>query len=215
MSEKASAQNNSRLSSPARTEAFSDGVFAIVITLLVLEIHRPHAEPGHLAAELCNAWPSYLAYAIAFLYVGIIWLNHHAVFRYLQAMDLTLNWMNLGGLSLVILIPFPTGVIADAFRSGTLADQKTAVVLYALVTGGMALAWLPVFPYLAKHPELLKPGVSPQMVRAQFSRPVVGVISYTVAALAGWFIHPVVAVVMFAFMVIYHALTIEGVRKVK
>jgi hypothetical protein len=64
----------------SRLEMFSDGAFAIIITLLVLEIHRPNAAQGALVKDLLDEWPSYLAYAVAFIYVGIIWLNHHYLF---------------------------------------------------------------------------------------------------------------------------------------
>ena len=78
-----------------RLEALSDGTFAIIITLLVLEIHRPGAAVGHLGTELLQAWPSYLAYAVAFVYVGVIWLNHHYMIERLRKLDLTFNWLNL------------------------------------------------------------------------------------------------------------------------
>lgn len=75
------------LPEPRRLEGFSDAAFSIVITLLVLEIHRPHAAAGHLEQELINAWSSYLAYAVAFIYVGVIWLNHHYLFDRLSNID--------------------------------------------------------------------------------------------------------------------------------
>jgi hypothetical protein len=84
------------LSDTSRLEMFSDGAFAIIITLLVLEIHRPNAAQGALGKDLLDEWPSYLAYALAFIYVGVIWLNHHYLFERLQRADLTLHWINLG-----------------------------------------------------------------------------------------------------------------------
>ena len=128
-----------------RLEAFSDGVFAIAITLLVIEIRPPDlAEGESLASGLWDQWPSYLGYLLSFLVLGVMWLNHHRIFEPARRVDGVVLVLNLNLLLWAVLIPFPTAVLADFLRDGG-DDAKTAVALYGGVILLAAIAFTALF----------------------------------------------------------------------
>ena len=105
-----------------RLEAFSDGVFAIAITLLALELKVPHIElSGNMTdrriSGLANQWPSYFAFATSFFTVLVMWVHHHAIFRLVRGADATLLFANGFLLMLVTVVPFPTAVVAEYLRT--------------------------------------------------------------------------------------------------
>jgi uncharacterized membrane protein len=109
-------------------EAFSDGVFAIAITLLVLEISVPASAFDHLWRGIAKQWPSYLAYVTSFLTIGGLWLAHHAVFRHMQFADKVVIRLNLLLLMFVSFLPFPTKLMAEALHEK--AGEHAAVLFY-------------------------------------------------------------------------------------
>jgi uncharacterized membrane protein len=196
-----------------RAEAFSDAIFAITITLLVLEIPRPPLDEPDLGRHLLDAWPEYAAFAVSFVYVGALWLNHHALFARIGRVDLRLHWINLFILGTSALLPFSTAVLAGAFGTDApTANQEAAVALYALVALLTSAAWIPVFPHLSRHPELLERPEEGDLIAAQRSRPWVGVASYAAAGILGWLVSPILALVLFIWMIVYHAVTSEGLQ---
>jgi TMEM175 potassium channel family protein len=124
--------------------AFSDAVFAITITLLVLEI-RPPAAYTNLLHGLIALWPSYLAYAVTFLFIGQVWANHHVMFDHIRAADRVVLLLNTLLLMVVAFLPFATSVLAGALRSGQ--GQRTAVVLYGIAFDLTALTFNAVWQY--------------------------------------------------------------------
>jgi len=209
-----SPPDEARLTDPARTAALSDGIFAITITLLVLEIRRPdNYAPGQLLHALLENWPSYLAYTVSFLYIGVLWLNHHSLFAKIRWTNLGLRWINLGILFTTAVLPLPTAVLASALAPGSNSqDQRVAVTFYALVAAAMSASWLPVFPYLRDHPELLEPTALAEYFRAERLRPVIGVALYGLAVPVVWFLGPAVGLSFFVIMIIFHAVTSDGLQ---
>ena len=127
---------------PERLEAFSDGVFAIAITLLVLEIRVPDGEqlasPDALLRALGDLWPSYLGYGLSFITVGIMWANHHNLFRYIARVDHGLLLANLFLLVVVGFIPFPTALLAATLGEPT---DRIGLLVYSGSFTAVAIAF--------------------------------------------------------------------------
>jgi len=131
-----------------RVEAVSDGVFAIALTLLVIDIRVAPGEYRHLVHALVEEWPGYLAYLTSFVTIGGVWLAHHSLFTRLKFIDSWLLTINLVLLMAVAFLPFPTGVLAQALNSSAEA-QDSAVVFYGISALSVEL----VLGFLEHYPE--------------------------------------------------------------
>jgi uncharacterized membrane protein len=189
--------------SVGRLEAFSDGVLAIVITLLILDVKVPVGVEDHLGRALAEQWPQYTAYLMSFFVIGIIWLNHHATVALLARTDHTLLVLNLLLLLPVSVLPWPTAVLAEYLRDGTTSDQRVAVVLYGLANCAMAVAFNVLWHYLLRHPELRKPDVSPELLAVRNRRFNVGLLFYPVTTVIGLFSTWAFLVIIFALALLY------------
>ena len=134
----------------SRVEAFSDGVFAIAITLLILEIRVPDASEGRLAHALFQQWPSFASYGVSFLVIGIIWVNHHGVFRYVVRVDRVVLFLNLGLLLAVSFLPFPTALFARYVRDGG-SNAHVAAFVYSATMTHLSVTWSILWWYLTHH----------------------------------------------------------------
>jgi uncharacterized membrane protein len=145
---KAGADSPSAHREPGRLVAFSDAVFAITITLLVLAI-RPPTDYDNLLHGLLALWPSYLTYAVTFLFIGQVWANHHVMFDHIRAADRVVLLLNTLLLMAVAFLPFATSVLAGALRSGH--GQRTAVAFYGIAFDVTALTFNAVWQYARRH----------------------------------------------------------------
>jgi uncharacterized membrane protein len=164
-----------------RLEAFSDGVFAIAITLLVLEIHVPEPGSGEsLGHELLAQWPSYAAFVISFLTIGIIWINHHAMVRRLRRADHSILVWNLLLLMTVSALPFTTALMAAYLK------ESSGESLAAAVYSGSFLLMGVVFAGMNRHilferVDYLEEGLDDSARRLTLKRGVAGVLPYAIA----------------------------------
>jgi uncharacterized membrane protein len=202
------------LSDTTRAVAFSDAVFAIIITLLVLDLKPPEVEPGRLWWGLLQQWPTYLAYLTSYLYVAVVWLNHKSAFTHIRTMDRRLHWANLLVLFGTALLPFPTAVISAASREYNPSDEAVAVALYALIGALLCIAWLIFFRYLSRHPELLNSLLEERFFARESTRAWVGILGYAAAGVLGYFVAPPIALVIFIALPIFYGLTSHGLESI-
>jgi len=114
-------------SETARVEAFSDGVFAIAITLLILDVHVPAPNLGPLRTALARQWPAYIAFLISFAFIGVMWVNHHRLFNQIRRSDESLMFVNLLLLLGVCVVPFPTALLAGHYYA---PDRRVAAAVF-------------------------------------------------------------------------------------
>jgi uncharacterized membrane protein len=146
-----------------RLEAFSDGVFAIAATLLVLEIHVHTSNGAQLAEELRRIWPSYLAYVTSFITIGIIWINHHHNMRAIERPDRWFMFINMLLLLDVAFIPFPTKLVAEYLRH---EGERPAVIAYSGTLLLMAVLYTIWWRYARTGRRLIVPTVTDGELRA-------------------------------------------------
>jgi uncharacterized membrane protein len=147
-----------------RLEAFSDGVFAIAITLLILEVSVPESNFDNLWRGIVDQWPSYLAYATSFITIGGIWLLHHGIFRRLRYANRPLMLLNLALLMAVSFLPFPTKLMAQAIYETD--AERAAVIFYGATLLVISLLISALWGVVMRDRQLLEPEVDEQEVNA-------------------------------------------------
>jgi uncharacterized membrane protein len=193
------------MSETNRTEAFSDGVLAIAITLLVLDLHVPARAglEGSLAHNLAHDWPAYAAYLTSFLVIGIIWVNHHGVFELVDKVDRVTLFLNLVLLTTVVAIPFTTALMSEYLLDGG-PDARTAAVVYSALMVAMSASFAGLYTYVARHPRLLAAGVDANAVRRSIVRfSAVGLLLYLITIVIALVSAPACLIAHFLIAVYY------------
>jgi uncharacterized membrane protein len=170
-------------SETARVEAFSDGVFAIAITLLVLEIQAPKPDlTGHgstLLPALLRLWPSYLGYLISFVTIGVMWVNHHSMFVLIRRTDRYFLLLSVFFLMCIAFLPFPTAVLAEYLPEPK--GRRVAVALYSATFVLIALAYNALWWYAARSGRLLEKNADREAIQTISRRYMMGPIAYAVS----------------------------------
>ena len=185
--------------STARLETFSDGVFAIAATLLILDVR---IEGHHLASELRHIWPSYAAYAVSFITIGVMWINHHAVFEQIAKADRRFLMINVVFLSLIAFVPFPTRLVAEHLRDDQL---RAAAVAYGITLTLTAIFYNVLWFYAARGHRLLRADADDAVVRGISRSYKPGPYIYLGATLAA-IVSPVLSVALYAAITVFYVI---------
>ncbi|MGB9182890.1 MAG: TMEM175 family protein [Solirubrobacteraceae bacterium] len=187
-----------------RLEAFSDGVIAVAVTLLVLSINVPLPAKGvSLAQALGHNWPEYVAYAISFFTIGIIWINHHVMIGRLRQTDHSILILNLLLLMSIVILPFATELIATYLRQGH--GQKLAAAIYSGAFLLMSIAFATLNQHiLLRRSHLIEPPMELAERRHVLARSVSGLIPYA-AATALAVVSPYVTLAICAGLAAFYA----------
>ena len=173
----------------SRLEAFADGVFAIAATLLVIEIQLPGEDVGHGLVEL---WPAYFAYALSFLSIGIMWVNHHVVLSFVRECDRAFLFINIGLLMAIAFVPFPTHLYAEHLQHD---GAREAAVAYGLTFVVIAIFFQLFWQYARRR--LLRPDADRREVSGINRSYLPGVPLYAGATLVA-LVSPTAALALFA-----------------
>jgi uncharacterized membrane protein len=191
---------------PGRVVAFSDGVIAIAVTLLVLDLRAP-ADTTRLLHSLAAMWPAYLSYVITFMLVAQVWANHHVLFDHIRHADRLLLFLNAVLLMDIALIPFAASVLANAFRDGH--GERTAVLLHGLAFEVAAGLFNVIWWYARRDRRLLADTIDAAGVRAITRRFALALAWIGTATVLGAVL-PVLGVLLFTSFLAYYWLPVSG-----
>lgn len=164
-----------------RVQAFSDALFAILITILVLDFKIPEYQAGNLFAAVLRQWPTFFAYVLTYVYIGVLWLFHHDLFSSVKVTTIRLNIINLFSIFLTTLLSYSTSLLARSLSSGNETDLRFAIAFYALITFGISLSYFIFYRYLSVSEEILCKQKEASDFRRVKKYPVISTVIYLMA----------------------------------
>jgi len=186
-----------------RVEAFSDGVFAVAITVLVFGL-LPIGTHGTLNAKLLlHAWPQYFAYVVSFLSIGIMWMNHHTIMAHVARVDRPLLVLNLLLLMAVVAVPFPTALVAEHL-TGSSKAAATATVTYGLVMIAISAGFAALWVYVATHPAAVGAALPPEALRDSIPGFTLGGAVYVGGTLIAALVSALAGLIIFGALAVYY-----------
>ena len=192
-------------------EAFSDGVFAIAITLLVLELAIPSGSERDLLGAVVSQWPAYLAYLVSFSTIGAVWLEHTVITEYLDRATSVFIRLNLLLLMVVSFLPFPTWLLGEYI--GEDEPERVAVTIYGLNLF-LASALVSLLWRYAVSERLIRPDIADSDIKMLTKRLTPGLAGYVLVIVLGLFL-PVVAVLGYLIIAVYIILPFGALRRRK
>lgn len=186
--------------SKSRIEAFSDGVFAILITILVLEFHPVAGRPGTLLHQVTGQMPLLITYLTSYFYVGTLWLFHHDYFTHVKRTTTALNILNLILLFTATLINYSMSLVAMALRTLNHADMQVAFIVYDIAALLISLSYWLIYHYLSTHPQLTDHGITSPTQRID---PLISGLIYGSSILVSW-LNVWIAGVLLLLGIVFH-----------
>jgi uncharacterized membrane protein len=184
----------------SRVEAFSDGILAIIITLLILEIRVPEIHQtesiGELTEKLLLLAPKFIAWVISFFTVAVIWVNHHRIFESLRHINHAVFWLNANLLLWVSFIPFPTALMGDY------PNNRLAVSFFGFSSLMMGIAFMMFRIYMWKKPEITNDFTKEELWTGVKNILIFGPLLYILGIATAW-VHPYIAFSFYALVTIY------------
>ena len=190
--------------STGRLEAFSDGVFAVAITVLVFGLLPIGTGETLDARLLLHAWPQYFAYVVSFLSIGIMWMNHHTIMAHVARVDRPLLVLNLLLLMGIVAVPFPTALVANHLRSSGTPAAATATVTYGLVMIAISAGFAALWVYVVTHAPALGAALPPEALRESIPGFTLGGAVYVAGTLIAAVVSALAGLIIFGALAVYY-----------